>query len=184
MRFPSSDKLALPVHFERYIPGRRHPDGRRYLPQLILRAEGGTLLGVVDRHHYVDAGLEGCDGVAQLVFLLGTITLQRRDEPRLGMGAAVPGRIETAPSVHGRVIEVPAWELRSGNLPYQALLVELLLEIGIGVVGVRTTITADDVAERLGTRHIEPDDLITVQRSRIDILGFRGERREARGKWQ
>lgn len=188
MHFPSADKLALPVHFERYVPGRLHPDGRRYLPQLIMRAPDGVLLGVVDRHHYVDDKLAGNDGVARLVFLLGTISLQQPGEERLGIDAPVAGHVETAPRVYGRVLEVPSWELRRGDLPYEALFVELLLDIGPGVVGVRTNMTANSVAAQLGTQQIEPGDPIAVHRSRIDILGFEpkhatsGEQRAAGGE--
>jgi len=165
------------------VPGRLHSDGRRYLPQLILRAPDGALLGVVDRHHYVDAGLAGHDGVAQLVFLLGNVSLQGAVDERLGIAVTAPGRIETTPAVYGRVLEVPSWELRSGNLPYQALFVELLLDIGGGVIGVRTNLTADAIAEHLGTQRIRPGDRLAVKRSRIDILGFE-PRHEARGTRQ
>lgn len=172
MRFPNSEKLALPVYFERYIAGRQHPDGRRYLPQLIMRVPGGALLGVVDRHHYVDERAAGHDGIARLVFLLGNLMLRRDGEVRLGIDAPAPGRIETAPAVHGRVLEIPTWELGRGQLPYEALFVELLLETGNGVVGVRTSVTAGDIAARIGTQRLKPGDLLSVTRSRIDILGF------------
>jgi hypothetical protein len=37
MRFPSSEQLNLPCTFAQLVPGRQHPDGRRYLPLIVLR---------------------------------------------------------------------------------------------------------------------------------------------------
>jgi hypothetical protein len=52
------------------------------------------------------------------------------------------------------------------------LYTELLLDIGSGIVGVRTSATAESLAESLGKPRIEPGDWLRVSRSRIDILGF------------
>ncbi len=35
-RFPHLDQLAIPATFTKYVPGRLHPDGRRYLPLLVF----------------------------------------------------------------------------------------------------------------------------------------------------
>jgi hypothetical protein len=183
MRFPLGDQLSLPCTFERLVPGRQHPDGRRYLPLILLRladaprVEGQpavTTLGVVDRHHVVDPALEGRAGVARLVFLLSAVRLQG-SALRHGLAAEeglAPGRASTMPSAYGRVLAVPAWEAEREHLPYESLYTELLLDIGAGVVGVRTSVTAASLAEAIGKPQIEPGDWLEVRRSRIDILAF------------
>ena len=183
MRFPHSDQLAFPCVFERLVPGQLHADGRRYLPLIVLRPTGvpGPAglpniagLGVVDRHHRVDLALAGRVGVAQLVFLLSQVRLQA-SPPRLGLQAEealAVGRVSTMPAAFGRVLAVYAWEAEREHLPYEALYTELLLDIGIGTIGVRTSVTAASLAESLGKPQIEPGDWIEVRRSRIDILGL------------
>jgi hypothetical protein len=187
MRFPLSEQLNLPCVFERFVPGRQHPDGRRYLPLIVLRLldspliEGQpavTTLGVVDRHHVVAPALEGRVGVARLVFLLSALQLQTAPEQH-GLAAEhslAAGRASTMPSAYGRVLAVPSWEAEREHLPYESLYTELLLDIGAGVVGVRTSVTAASLAETIGKPRIEAGDWIEVRRSRIDILAF-----EARG---
>jgi hypothetical protein len=183
MRFPSSDKLNLPCTFERLVPGRQHSDGRRYLPLIVLRLleppriEGQlavTSLGVVDRHHVVDPALEGRVGVARLVFLLSVVRLQgpvhqQGLAPEDGLAA---GRASMIPAAYGRVLAVPSWEAEREHLPYESLYAELLLDIGAGVVGVRTSVTAASLAEAIGKPRIEPGDWLEVRRSRIDVLAF------------
>jgi hypothetical protein len=182
MRFPSSDQLVLHCRFERFVPGKLHADGRRYLPLIVLRLPdarpAGVLtvpaLGVVDRHHLVAPALEGQNGIARLVFLLSNVRLE---EPPTRQGLVAEeglaeGRASSAPTAYGRVVAVPTWEAEQKHLPYESLYTELLLDIGLGVVGVRTNATAESLAERLGKSHIEPGDWIKVWRSRIDILGF------------
>jgi hypothetical protein len=185
MRFPASDQLALRCRFERLVPGKLHADGRRYLPLILLRLASplGELLsvptlGVVDRHHVVDAAQEGRDGIARLVFLLSNVRLQ---SPPLRQGLEAEaglddGRASTAPTAYGRVTAVPTWEAEQQHLPYESLYTELLLDIGVGVVGVRTNATADSLAERLGKPRIAPGDWLRVWRSRIDILAFDSSR--------
>ena len=41
-----------------------------------------------------------------------------------------------------------------------------------GTVGERTSLTADDMAAKIGAEKLEPGDWITVARSPIDILNF------------
>jgi hypothetical protein len=177
-RFPHQEELRLPATFVRYVPGRLHPDGRRYLPLLIFDVGADTPIGVVDRHHLVPEDLVDRTGVARLVFLLSNVTLQpagayRRElVPEIGLG----GRASTAPEAYGQVLAVPTWEAQSGTLAYESLYTELLLDIGRGVVGVRTATTADNLAEALGKPRIEPGDWIKVGRSRIDILDFEPDR--------
>jgi hypothetical protein len=180
MRFPSLDQLGLRCRFERLVPGRLHPDGRRYLPLILLRpseAPGVAMaptLGVVDRHHVVDPALEGREGIARLVFLLSSVRLQQ-PPPRRGLVAEDgpdEGPLSTAPVAYGQVVAVPTWEAEQQHLPYESLYTELLLDIGAGVVGVRTNATAASLAEHLGKPRIEPGDWLRVWRSRIDILGF------------
>ena len=177
-RFPHQEELRLPATFVRYVPGRLHPDGRRYLPLLIFDIGAGAPIGVVDRHHLVPEELVGRTGLARLVFLLSNVTLQPAGEhrrelvPEIGLG----GRASTAPEAYGQVLVVPTWEAQSGTLAYESLYTELLLDIGPGVVGVRTSATADSLAEMLGKPRIETGDWIKVGRSRIDILGFEPDR--------
>jgi hypothetical protein len=181
MRFPLAEQLELRCTFERFVPGKLHADGRRYLPLIILRLAGsprpGVLalptLGVVDRHHVVDPALEGSAGTARLVFLLSNVQIQ--DPPLQGLAPEADlsaGRASTAPTAYGRVLAVPTWEAEQQHLPYEALYTELLLDIGLGVVGVRTNATADSLAEHLGKLRIEPGDWLRVWRSRIDIVAF------------
>jgi hypothetical protein len=183
MRFPLSEQLSLPCTFERLIPGKPHPDGRRYLPLIVLRLPGAPAaqgmapvvsLGVVDRHHVVEPALEGRAGVARLVFLLSSVRLQD-PPPRQGLLAEqglAEGRASTMPLAYGQVVAVPSWEAEREYLPYESLYTELLLDIGAGVVGVRTSVTAASLAETIGKPRIEPGDWLEVQRSRIDILAF------------
>jgi len=183
MRFPSSEQLNLPCTFAQLVPGRQHPDGRRYLPLIVLRLADArpvderpavAELGVVDRHHVVDLALEGRAGVARLVFLLSGVRLQA-GHPQQGLAAEdglAAGRTSTAPIAYGRVVAVPSWEAEREHLPYESLYTELLLDIGVGVIGVRTSVTAASLAETIGKPQIEPGDWLEVQRSRIDILAF------------
>ena len=183
MRFPLSEQLHLPCTFAQLVPGRQHPDGRRYLPLIVLGLADAlpvgdqpavAALGVVDRHYVVDLALEGRAGVARLVFLLSGVSLQV-GRPRLGLAAEdglAEGRASTAPIAYGRVVAVPAWEAEREHLPYESLYTELLLDIGVGIVGVRTSVTAASLAETIGKPQIEPGDWLEVHRSRIDILAF------------
>src|SRR5919202_497396 len=123
--------------------------------QLDIRA--AALLGVVDRHHLVPPDLAGRTGLVQLVFLLSNVSLQSQGEQRRGL---VPEpdlgeRASTAPEAYGQVLAVPAWEEQRGTLAYEALYTEFLLDIGPGVVGVRTAVTADSLAEVFGKERIE-----------------------------
>jgi hypothetical protein len=181
MRFPAIGKVALRCRLERFVPGKLHADGRRYLPLILLRPAAPPspgilavpMLGVVDRHHVIDPALEGRDGIARLVFLLSSVRLQ--NPPRQGLEAEEGlqgGRASTAPTAYGRVLAVPTWEAEQQHLPYESLYTELLLDIGLGVVGVRTNTTADNLSEQLGKPRIEPGDWLRVWRSRIDILAF------------
>jgi hypothetical protein len=176
MRFPLSDRLDLPCVFEQYLPGRLHPDGRRYLPLIVLRptAGEGPLLGVVDRHHRVREADAGRRGSARLVFALSQLRLQR-GTTRRGLEAEAgvrPGQPSLAPQLFGAVLEVAAWEPGGAELPYESLYTELLLDIGLGSVGLRTSLTAADMAAAVGTARLEPGDFVELNRSRVDILGF------------
>jgi hypothetical protein len=177
MLFPNTTQLALPCHFERIVAGELHADGRRYLPLLVFgppqaTPESVVHLGVVDRHHRVDQALAGRHGTARLVFLLSTLRVL--ETPRTGLfdSTQQPGRASTMPEAYGKVLAVPTWETDAGHLPYETLYTELLLDIGIGVVGVRTSTTAISLNNQLGKQQIEPGDWVSVTRSRVDILGF------------
>ncbi len=178
MRFPLLEQLDLPCVLEQFVPGRLHPDGRRYLPQILLRptaagAPGDLLLAVVDRHHRVAETDMGRPGRARLVCALSRLHLQEAP-PRQGL---VPepgwrGGATASPTVLGRVVAVAAWEVTRGELPYDALYTELVLDIGLGVVGLRTSQTAPNLAEVIGKTTLAPGDHIALTRSRIDILAF------------
>ena len=176
-RFPSLDQLALPATFAQYVPGRLHPDGRRYLPLLVFDIGMDVPLGVVDRHHLIAPDLVGRRGSIQIVFLLSTVVVQRDGERRCELvpEPTARGRAATAPDAYGQVLAVPTWEEQRGTLQYESLYTEFLLHIGVGVVGVRTARTADNLSDMLGTARIETGDWVHVGRSRIDILGFKVE---------
>lgn len=179
MRFPLQDKLDLPCVFERFVPGQLHPDGRRYLPLLLFRPTAaetpeGLLLGVVDRHHRVHEGDVGRAGRAGLVCALSALRLQGAErrrglEPEAGLR---PGMASTAPIIFGEVLEVAAWEPGGGELPYETLYTELLLDVGLGTVGLRTSLTATDMSAAIGKARLEPGDFVELARSRIDVLAF------------
>ncbi len=173
-RFPLLDQIALPVTFDSYVPGNLHPDGRRYLPLLIFKLASGVSVGVVDRHHLVDPQLAGHRGAARLVFLLSNVTLQPPATTRQGNFAEPINRSgkTTAPEAYGRIVAVPSWETGQGQLPYDTLYTELLLDVGGGTIGVRTHVTADDMTAKLGKAQFTVDDWIHVSRSRVDVLGF------------
>jgi hypothetical protein len=176
--------LSLPCVFERLVPGQLHPDGRRYLPLIVLRptappgpgaiTPAGLLLGVVDRHHRVDESAVGRAGVARLVFALSALRLQPPPQ-RAGLipeDSWRPGHASTAPTLLGQVVQVAAWEQGGAQLPYQSLYTELVIDAGLGVVGLRTSLTAEDMAAAIGAAQIVPGDWVELRRSRIDILAF------------
>ncbi|HEU5086820.1 MAG TPA: hypothetical protein VFT99_05220, partial [Roseiflexaceae bacterium] len=127
LRFAHLDQLALACVFERLVPGQLHADGRRYLPQVVLRLApmSGTIthLEVVDRHHFVDPASQGHAGLAQLLFLLSRIRLQH-GAPQQGLFDRHSAR-SYAPLALGRIVQVGAWELQRGQLPYETLYTEL-----------------------------------------------------------
>ena len=176
-RFPCLQELGLGATFVQYMPGRLHADGRRYLPLLIFDVGASAPLGVVDRHHLVAPELSGSQGVVRLVFLLSTVRLQPPGEQRQSMVPEITagGRASTAPEAYGRVVAVPTWEEQRGTLQFESLYTELLLDVGLGIVGVRTAATAEHLHEMLGKERIEVGDWIHVGRSRIDILAFEPE---------
>jgi hypothetical protein len=172
MRFPLYDQLDLPCVFEQLVPGQLHSDGRRYLPQIMLRptGAGGLLLGVVDRHHRVALAEVGRAGTARLICALGVV---RAQTPPYRLGLAPPaagwrGGACFDPLVLGRVLELAAWEPVSGPLAAATIYVELSLEIGLGVVGLRANLSQAD----LGAQMIAPGDHLELTRTRIDVLGF------------
>lgn len=183
MRFPLLEQLSLPCVFEQLVPGRLHPDGQRYLPQILLRPTAGVellppglLLSVVDRHHRVEQGDVGRSGSARIICTLSAVRLQAPPFRRgLVPEAGWRDGPSASPEVLGRVIEVAVWEATRGELPYVSLYTELSLDIGIGLVGLRTSLTASDPAAAIGKAPIEPGDYLALARSRIDILGFQAE---------
>lgn len=189
MHFPHREHLRLACTCEQVIAGKLHPDGRRYLPTVVLRLTPGDrdetsaelmvpdlLLGVVDRHHRLAPEAVGRAGFARLVVALSTVRLQT---PPFRQGFAPeagwqPGGISLNPQIAGRVAAVYTWEVEQEQLPYAALYTELALDVGYGTVGVRTSLTAPNLAEALGTERLQPGDWVTLDRSRIDLLEMEG----------
>lgn len=174
-RFPQFDQLGLPATLLRYIPGKPHPDGRRYLPLLIFRLTNGFELAITDRHHVVAEEEVGMSGTISVVSSLSKISVQPADQTRQGLvdHTSGAGRATTAPAIYGQVVSIPAWESEREHLPYEYLYTELLLDVGLGVMGVRTAMTADDMAGVIGKVQLVAGDWITVGPSRIDILAFK-----------
>ncbi len=173
--FPLLDRLALPATFVRFVPGDLHPDGRRYLPLLVFRLADGLELALVDRHHRVPAEQVGQRGALQIVSSLSQLRLQLDGARRQGFDAGLltPGRAATAPAVYGQALAVPSWEAERGHLPYEYVYTELVLDIGGGTLGVRTAMTADDLAATIGKPQLAAGDWLAVSPSRLDVLGFR-----------
>ncbi|MEI8308150.1 MAG: hypothetical protein WCF99_13905 [Chloroflexales bacterium] len=187
MRFPLINTIAIPCVFEQFVPGALHPDGRRYLPLIVLRPTiaptPGTItptnlrLGVVDRHHLVAEGDVGRVGVARLIFALSTLRLQQPPyysglEPE---DERSPGRASLTPTLFGQVQAVAAWEPGGEYLPYKTLYTEMAIDTDVGVVGLRTTVTAENMAVAIGTERVLPGDWVELRHSRIDILAFEPE---------
>lgn len=175
MRFPATERLRLPCRFEQILPGLQSADGRAVLPLIVLRPSlpGAPALGLTDRHHVVDPALVGRTGVARLVFLLSVLRVQVPPfRQALVPEPAARGGISSVPRAFGRVAEVLSWEVEHEHLPYEALYAELLLDLGGATVGVRTSATAASLAQMIGKARVEPGDWLSVERSRIDILGF------------
>jgi hypothetical protein len=176
MQFPLQDKLDVPCQFMELVPGRLHPDGRRYLPLILLRpsakeAPAGLVLGIVDRHHRVREAEVGRQGRARLVCALSQVRLQ--DGRRRGIEPErESGQASLAPQIFGEVRQVATWEQGGDALPYESLYIELLLDVGIGTIGLRTSLTATNLAATIGKRRLEPGDFVELTRSRIDILAF------------
>jgi hypothetical protein len=186
IRFPHAEQLSLPCQFEAVLPGRLHPDGRRYLPLLLLRPTAtassaaaqvtppGFRLAVVDRHHVVDQRQVGQNGSARLVCALSAVRLQTGSSRQGLLPEAASGaeQASSAPTLFGQVQEVMTWEVGAHQLTYESVYMELLLDVGLGTVGLRTSVTAASLAERIGTARIQPGDWLELSRSRIDILGL------------
>ncbi|MFV9504400.1 MAG: hypothetical protein AB4911_07525 [Oscillochloridaceae bacterium umkhey_bin13] len=180
MRFPLADHLNLPCVFERLLPGRLHPDGRRYLPVIVLRPTSSAALfptslrlAVVDRHHRVREADQGRPGQAKLVFALGELHAQSLPYQKgLVPEAGWQTSLSETPTALGQVQAISAWEEGRGTLPYQTLYAELTLDLGLGIVGVRTNLTAPDLALALGAPRLTVGMHASLERARIDILGF------------
>ena len=171
MRFPGLNQLQLQATLSSVTPGRLHRDGTRYLPVLGFELQDGTILGVVDRHHVVDQQLIGSKGTLRLVCLLSRITVQK---PPYQQGVVAPASqpsLTLTPVIYGQITCIPTWEC-THQLGYTQLYTELHLELGLGSVGVRTTLTAPVLQDALGADRLEPAMWLEVTRSRIDVLAF------------
>jgi len=176
MRFTALTHVHLPCEFQQVIPGETYRDGRQYLPTLMLtpRIDAQVVnplqtLAVVDRHHVVDTRMVGSTGMAQLVLLLSPFMIQRA--PYLH-GFADVGSPAQVPRVYGQVTHVATWEMPQTPLPYQSLYCEFVIDVGGGTVGVRTHVSAPQLADKIGVSSIHAGDWVVIPRPRIDILGF------------
>lgn len=173
MRFPHADQLHLPGRCTHLIPGKLHPDGRRYLPTVALELTAaatcsphGLRLGLVDRHHRLPPDAVGHSGTAQLVCALSTLQrqtspYQRGFVPEAGWQS---GQLSMAPDVLAQVQQVWTWEAHPDALATPMIYIELLLDVGHGALGLRTNLPAMEP--------LHPGDWIHLARSRIDLLGF------------
>jgi hypothetical protein len=170
MHFPLHDHLNLPCVIEQIVPGKPHPDGRRYLPQILLRPYGtDMLIGVVDRHHRVAAASSGQAGQARLVCAMGAVRAQTPPY-RLGLehGPGWRGGACFDPHILGRVHSIATWEPAGGPLAQATVYSELSLDLGMGLVGLRANL---DPAALTATT-LAPGDYLELTHARIDILSF------------
>lgn len=174
MRFPALAALALPCRFNRWQPGVRTADGRLVLPTIVFDLPAGAgirQIGVVDRHHLVERPAPDTKGIARLVFLLGQFRVQAGTH-RHGFDDADSPHYSTAPAAFGQVTQVLSWDVQRGNLPYESLYTELVLDIGVGTIGVRTHATAPSLVAQIGRDPVSTGDWLALSPSRIDILAF------------
>ncbi|MFN3373621.1 MAG: hypothetical protein ACK44M_08665 [Chloroflexus sp.] len=182
MRFSALSQLHLRCRYEQFIPGALHPDGRRYLPQVIMTPlDAGpdtapdTKLWLVDRHHRVDPELAGQVIIARLLCALSTVQLQNPPF-RAGFTSLTPITPATPlsePIVYGRVAAILAWEVEREHLPFETLYTELVIALADeATIGLRTTLSAPRIADLIGRDHLALGDWIEVRRSRIDILAL------------
>jgi hypothetical protein len=184
MRFSALNRLALRCRYEQFIPGALHPDGQRYLPQIVVTlleagpdTTPGTQLCLVDRHHRVDARLVGQVVIVRLLCALSTIHLQT---PPIRAGFVSPTNPPTMPLsepvVYGQVMEIEAWEVQRSHLPFETLYTELVIGLADeATIGLRTTLSAPRIADLIGRERLTPGDWIEVRRSRIDILALEAD---------
>lgn len=182
MRFSALSQLHLRCRYEQFIPGALHPDGRRYLPQVVVTPlDAGpdtapdTKLWLVDRHHRVDPELAGRVISARLLCALSAVQLQT---PPFRAGFtpsphSAPAAPLSEPIVYGRVAAVLAWEVQREHLPFETLYTELVIALADeATIGLRTTLSAPRIADLVGSDHLSAGDWIEVRRSRIDILAL------------
>lgn len=179
MRFPNLAELALPATFEQVIPGRLHPDGSRYLPIIGLRLDSGGFMGVVDRHHRVDLAQAGARGIARLVFLLSSLRLQTPPARLAALSSADAHAPALRWTASGQIVALPTWE-QQRLFDTDRVYAEAHVDVGLGRVGVRTTLTAPHLATLVGADRLSIGDWITISHSRIDILGFEPQLAPAR----
>ncbi|MEF3273713.1 MAG: hypothetical protein K6356_04825 [Chloroflexus sp.] len=185
MRFKALHQLALRCRYEQFIPGELHADGRRYLPQIVIMplaagpdTEPATRLWLVDRHHRADPALVGHYVVARLLCALSVVQLQT---PPFRAGFVPPPTCSlnvplSEPVVYGRVVEVIAWEVQRGHLPFETLYTELVINLGEeATLGLRTTLSAPRIADLIGCERLLPGHWIEVHRSRIDLLALEAD---------
>jgi hypothetical protein len=168
MRFAALPQLALNAVVERIIPGALHPDGRRYLPQLVLRLPdaGDTRLLIVDRHHVsIGEDWHGRPVVVALLCALSRITRQPADW-RAGWQAA-DGRPRADLPIGGLVAAPLLWEAAPAAAGFASIYTEFVLQVSNATIGVKTSLNAD------GQPALQIGEPVLLSRSRIDLLQIR-----------
>lgn len=183
MHFPHLERLSVPCVFERYQAGKLHPDGRRYLPLIILRLPASTgaagtrpefWLSIVDRHHRVAPQLAGRQGQARLIAALGSLACPAAGAAR-GLYAErvlAPGYASTMPNLQGCIEDVLNWEQQQSALAQATFYAELLVDIGYGTIGLRSSATTASLEASFGKSRLSAGDCLLLRRARLDILAF------------
>jgi hypothetical protein len=174
MRFAAPAQLRLDATVEHVIPGELHPDGRRYLPRLLLQLHDvgphgtpATQLLIVDRHH-VSIATDWRGRPVHVALLCALSSIRRQTPPyRDGWLAPSADRAFGDLPIAGQITAVPIWEAPPADAAFPTVYCELLLRIGSSLIGVKTGLPADDQPP------LQPGDWIELLRSRIDLLQIR-----------
>ena len=172
MRFAGLEQLHVTATVERIVAGALHPDGRRYLPQLVLQlADGGpdggagVRLAVVDRHH-VSIGEDWTGRTVKLALVCALSRVERQSAPYRSGWLAVPGetRAHGDIPIAGQIVDVAVWEEQRAPTGFATVYTECVLRIGPQTIGLKTGMAADSGPP------LRAGDHIVLRRSRIDLL--------------
>lgn len=172
MRFSALSHLQLTATVVRTIAGELHPDGRRYLPRLVLQFDDvgpdgnrALQLVIVDRHHVSIADV--WDGRHVELALICALSRIERQTPPLRNGWLLP-QTPLLPAgdavIAGEIVALPVWEDRHGAAEFNTIYTEFVLRVGHQTIGVKTGMAAD------GSPALAVGDQVLLTRSRIDLL--------------